>query len=213
MATNRPKPFTLMPGPPPTEAAPPAKLEKKPIMSADLKVERDRMAPVPPRRGPQVADGSMGDAAFVAAYANAEELANLRRAINERRAKNLESWIFFKCDNPKCGLVMRDRPGTPPGGRCPKDNMAGLANLGHFRQMTEEETNAYLFEEAKRERAIVEQLRMKAFHAANAERATKGDRPLTFEEFNRQSQAEYEDMRKRQRELGQISGLYRGKTK
>jgi hypothetical protein len=209
MTKTKPKPFTLMP---PTEPAPPAKPEQKPFMSSDVRIEHDDTKPTPPRRGPQVAEGSMGAADFIQAFATREELERWRREIEERRARDLTTWIWQKCDRPACGLVLKARPDEGDGQICPRCNLAKRCDLGHLHTMTEEATNAYLFEQAKKERAAVERDRQRAFHATNAERGTKGLAPLTLEEFRKRANAEYLEMRQRQRELGKIAAPYREKA-
>jgi len=208
MTKPRTKPYELVTGPPPAEPAPP---EKKPIMSADVKIQHDELRITPPRRGPQAGEAAMSDGAFIENFATAEELARWRSEIQARRAKDAGTWIWQKCD--RCGAVMKDRPGTEDGGPCPRCNLQRRAYLGHMRTMTAEETNTYLFELAKKERAATEQLRLRAFHAANAERGQKGLPPLSFEEFKAQAQREYQDMMRRHRELGKISRPFREKAR
>lgn len=206
LKTTKPKPFELEPTRPTTPAptARPAE-PRKPFMSSDIKIKGDGLPPVPPRRGPMTGEAQMSDSQFLAMFATAEELARWREELQARRAKDPTSWIFQRCDNPACGFVMRDRPGTPEGGRCPRCNMQGRADLGHFFTLSEQQANDYLFREAVKEKAQIATDRQRVYRAANAERAQKGLDPLTFEQYRKQAEAEYQQMVEQQRQLGTIA--------
>jgi hypothetical protein len=197
---TRPKPFTLEP---PAQPAQPAPKPARPFMSADIHIKHDGTNPTPPRRGPQ-AGHAMNDIDVLAAYATPEELQRWRRELEERRAKDQGTWRWQRCDH--CGLVIKVRPDEPEGAPCVmRCNTQRRQDSGHLCNMTEKETNDYLFAQAKREKAEIELTRQRAYRAANAERAQRGDPPMTFEEFRKQAESEYRLMIERQRELGAIA--------
>ncbi len=164
------KPYEIQPGPTPTAPAP--------IMSASLGIRHDEPRITPLNRGPQTGEAAMSDAAFVGQFAQPEELTRFRREIVERRAKDSTTWIWQRCDNPRCRLVMKDKPGTPDGQICPKCNPPRTgttrADLGHMREMDDDEVNDYLFEQAARDKAEEERLRRAAFYVRNADRGKAG---------------------------------------
>ncbi len=201
--------------PPPATPAQPAKPAQpapkprpaRPFMSADIHIKYDGTKPTPPVRGPQ-AGHAMTDIDVLAANATPAELQRWRRELEERQAKNLESWVWQRCS--RCNLVVKTRPGTPEGepcvGRC---NVTRRQDGGHLFTMTEQETNDYLFAQAKREKAEIELMRQKAYRADCAARAQRGDAPLTFAQYREQAQREYREMIEQQRELGAIAKLAR----
>lgn len=189
------KPYERTPGPRP------------PIMSANLGLKHDPPRVSPPNRGPQVAEGSMGDAAFVQAFATDEELARWRREIDERRARDAATWAFFRCD--RCGLVMKDKPGSPDGDACPKCNRMRRQDGGHLFKMTQAQADQHLYNEAVRERAALEKARRAEFNRTNTRRGEQGLPPLSFQEFMRLQKAEFEQLKQRGRDLGQVAAALR----
>jgi hypothetical protein len=190
---------------PPAAPAPAAK--PGPVMSADLGIRHDTPRISAPVRGPQTGTGSMSPAEFIAAFGTAEELASFKQAIEQRRARDASSWSWEKCDH--CGLVLKVRPDSSENDACPKCNKMRTAAGGHFKRMETSAVDLHLFEEAKKEAAIIERLRLAEFNTRNQERGKAGLAPLTREEFTKQRQAEFQQLKQRGRDLGEISGLYR----
>lgn len=184
----------------PTKPAPP-QTPAAPLMTANLKLELDPPRVSPPTRGPMTGMTAMDPGAFIQAYASAEELARFAAEVRARQARERETWIFSRCSNPTCRFVMKHKP-EPDGSFCPRCNLARRRDGGHLFAMNEKATNAYLYSEALKEKAATEQLRLRAFHAENAARQAKGDRPLTLDEFKRQQQSDFEERRRQDAELG-----------
>lgn len=182
---------------------------RPPVMSAHLGLKHDPPRISPPNRGPMTGEASMTDAQFVAAFSTPEELARLRREINERRAKDATTWAFFRCD--RCGLVMKDKPGSPDGDPCPKCNRMRRQDGGHLSKMTQAEADQHLFDEAVREKAALERDRRAQFNRTNTRRGEQGLPPLSYEEFTRLQKAEFEQLKQRGRDLGQVAAAYRRK--
>lgn len=180
-----------------------------PITSSGLKIELDPPRVTPPNRGPMTGMGQMPDQDFVSQCANPEELATFRAAIEQRRARDAASWIFFRCDNPRCGLVMKDKPGAPEGDPCPKSNRMRRVDGDHLQRMGQAEVDQHLYAEAVREKAALERDRRAAFNGRNLERAKAGLPPMTFTDFTTQAKREFEELKARGRALGQVASIYR----
>lgn len=199
----------------PTEnrtSSPPEPTEPKPIMSADHKLHLEPPNLTLPKRGPQ--SGSiMNPLDRISAYATPVELERWCREMDERRAKDAKTWVWQRCDNRTCGLVMKVRPDMPDGGNCPNCNWMRIQGGGHLHRMTEAETNTYLYEQAERDKAVDERLRRAAFYKANARRGELGLPPWTYEQFLEARKKEYAEMIERDRRLGEMAAASQRRKK
>lgn len=197
--------------PAPERPAAPAALAKdprRPVMSADLKLQLDPPRATPFNRGPQVGEGSMSPGAFIQAHGSSEELGRFAAEVRARQAKERETWTFSRCSNPRCRFVMKHKP-EPDGSICPSCNLARLATGGHLYAMDEKATNAYLYELARKEKAEEERLRRAAFNERNLERAKSGLAPLTMEAFKLEQRRIFEEMKQRGQDLGKVAAAFR----
>lgn len=174
------------------------------ITSAEVKTEHDPPTLEAPRRGPMTGSGSMGDARFIEAFATPDELAAFRAAVEARRVRDPKTFVFMKCDNARCSLVMEVRPDTPEGTSCIKCNWTRRQDLGHMRRMSDPDIKAYLIRKAEQDKTDLEGMRRSAFYAENARRGPAGLPPLTFEEFMKKSIADHQEMAEQRNALGRV---------
>lgn len=202
------EPKAAAPAPPaePTTATKPAE-RPKPLMSSDRRLTFEEPTRMEMRRGPMTGSG-MSDGSFVLAFATPEELAGLRKQVEERRAKP-QTWIYQECDNPKCGLVLRVTAESADNGPCIKCNWQRRADGGHFRTMTDQKTNEYLYQQATKEKLAQERDLKAELYRVNASRGQKGLAPWTLEEFLKQREIERRVRTEQDRQLAEVGRLYR----
>lgn len=178
------------------------------LQSKDLKLEYDEREPDPARRSMRTG-GQRGDAEFLAESATAEELRLFKAAVQARIAKDPETWIWRRCDNPLCRRVSKMEPRFLEGEACAICNHAGRADLGHMRTMSEAEVSAYLKDKTARDAADLERMRAANFHATNAGRAKGGLPPITREQFDEKSRQDFREMLVRQENMNKVANICR----
>lgn len=194
-AAPAPKPFELVERP-------------RPVMSADLALELEEPRLTPPNPGPRTGR-PMTDMDFIAQFSTPEERARWKKEIDARRARDQASWIFIRCD--RCGLTMKDRPGSPDGDPCPKCNFVRRAGAGHLRRMNDAQVAAYLSQQAAEDKAWAERSKRAAFNQRNQDRAKVGLPPLSMAQFEAVLKAEAAERRRQAKQLAEVAGLYRRK--
>jgi hypothetical protein len=189
------KPYELQPGPTPTA----------PIMSANLGVRHDPPRVTPPNRGPATGRG-MTDLEYLQVHATPAELAAAKQAVEQRRAQTA-TWAWEKCDH--CGLVMKVKPDSPEGDCCVKCNRMRTTTGGHFKRMDAAAVDQHLYDEALREKAAIERDRRAQFNRTNARRGEQGLEPLSYEAFTKLQRDEFQQLKARARDLGEVANLCR----
>lgn len=128
----------------------------------------------------------MSDAEYIGKYGTQEEIAGLRRLIEERRGR-LPKWLYKKCTNCawKCKMPFGDldiRKAEGPD-YCPSCNVSHFVNGGQLKAMTQAEIKKYEQDENAAWGRTEERYLRNCLLTTNEQRAREGRLPLTFDEF------------------------------
>ena len=144
---------------------------KKLLQTADLPVQEAEPPEAPPPLRPilshNMRDGKiqLTDQAYVLRnfdLLTADEVAELRRTIEKRRAKQAK-WTFARCN--ACGYVARIRGELKPNTACLYCNKANVRNGGKLKEMSQGEIEKWQ-QDVRKERERLAPLREQAREAA-----------------------------------------------
>jgi hypothetical protein len=129
--------------------------------------------------------GKLSDADFVARYATTDEIAGLAQLVKERRAAR-PRFSYWRCSNPKCrweGKLSGDMTESVNCFRCNIMRIVEKDGGGWLQPMTAKEASAFEVKAADLDKKAVAQLKRARFAEINTARATRGNKPLTWEQF------------------------------
>jgi hypothetical protein len=126
----------------------------------------------------------MTDGDFVRQFGTTDELAGLRRLIEERR-QNRPAFTYWLC--PKCGWRAKLGPDSRQPLACLRCNLAQYKDSGWLRRMSASEAKAFEADVKASETKAIERLKRAHFHEVNENRRRAGLEPQTRAEFDADS--------------------------